>query len=116
MNLDSERTHATGGGIFEIENLDRFTGDSLCTQRAASHPRHAGLLIADDFTLAPGMNVDVRVRQCCELALPAIVMTRSIIPMTTIRRLKLDSAEGVANRVSGSPDKYGGCVVPNNLS
>src|SRR5581483_6658640 len=53
--------------------------------------------------------------QLRELTLPAIVMSRAIIPMTPIRRLELDGTESISNRVRGSPDENCRCVVPYYL-
>jgi hypothetical protein len=51
VDLDGERPDPTGGGVLEVENLDRLAGAGAGSERTAGHPGDAGGLVADDLAL-----------------------------------------------------------------
>src|SRR4030088_3332364 len=106
----SRRTHPTSSAILEVEDLYRFAGNSTYTEPTAGHASYSGCLVGHDLALAPLAHLDICACDLLELVPPAVVLTRSVVPMPAIGRLELDAAESIPNRLNGAaPDKNGGC-------
>ncbi len=110
MNLEGYWANPTSGFIRENDDLGRFTGRCRAGEWAAGHLRHSGRLIGHDLALCPIGDGNVWVRHSLEFAIPAVILAWSIIPTIWGGRLKLDSAQSIANWVRGTPDENGGIV------